>query len=60
LLDLELDLRALVQASVTFSTDGTVVDEDVGTVLTGDESVTLEVVEPFDLSLRHDRNLLVG
>src|SRR5262249_29143476 len=57
-LDFELDLHALVERLVPLGTDGGVVHEDVRTVLTGDETVSLAVVEPLDPSSGHDQNLL--
>ena len=54
--DVELDLVPLFQTLVSINLDGAVVDEDVGSVISSDESVAFGVVKPFDFAfvLRHE------
>jgi len=46
--DFELNLITLLQAFVTLECDGAVVNKNVGTICTPDESVALGVIEPLD------------
>jgi hypothetical protein len=48
LYDLKLYLVALLQALISFSGDGAVVNEDIRSIVTPEEAVTLRVVEPLD------------
>jgi hypothetical protein len=48
--DLEFDVVAFLQAFVAFRTDGTVVNENIGTVITSDETEPLGIIEPLDLT----------
>lgn len=45
--DVELDVVAFFEAFVTIELDCRVVDEDVRTIITADESVAFCVIEPF-------------
>ena len=47
LYDVELDLVTFFKALVTFTLDGAVVHEYVGTAFTAEESIALCVVEPL-------------
>ena len=52
----EADLLSFMQCFAAFSNDGTEMDEEIGTGLSGDETITLVIVEPFDsagLLFRH-------
>jgi len=52
----EADLLSFVQCFAAFSNDGTEMDEEIGTGLSGDESITLVIIEPFNgagLLFRH-------
>jgi len=53
LLDIELNLVALIQRAVAISTDRLKMDENVFAVLTSDEAKALGSVEPFDCSFFH-------
>jgi hypothetical protein len=53
LLDIKLDLVALVQGSIAFTTNSLKVDENIFAVLTSDEAEALGSVEPFDRSFFH-------
>jgi hypothetical protein len=52
--NLELDLVTLVQATETVALNRSVVDENVCTLLTRDESKTLGVVEPLHSTFFHN------
>lgn len=54
--DVELDLVPLFQTFVPINLDGAVVDENVGSVVSSDESVAFGVVKPLDFAfvLRHE------
>src|SRR5687768_11870327 len=60
LLDVELDLRALVQRAEAAADDAVEVDEDIlgASVLRGDEAVPLLLVEPLDGSFCHKNTSL--
>jgi len=52
----EADLLSLAQCPAAFSNDGTEMYEEIGTGFSGDESVSLVIIEPFDgagLLFRH-------
>jgi hypothetical protein len=52
--NLELDLVTLVQATETVALNRSVMDENVRTLLTRDETETLGVVEPLHSTLFHN------
>jgi hypothetical protein len=58
--DVELDLVALFEAFVSFELDGTVMHEDIGSVVPAEKAVPFSVVEPFHgaFVLCHDALLL--
>ena len=45
--DLELDFVAFLKTLIPFGSDGAVVNEDIRTLISADESVALRVVEPL-------------
>src|SRR5947209_773260 len=45
--DFEFHLITFLQALVTFSRDGAVMDENIGSIFASDKTVTLGVVEPL-------------
>jgi len=46
--DLELHLIALLKALIAFATDRAVVNKDIRTIITADESKSLGIIEPLD------------
>src|ERR1700727_2718758 len=48
--DVELDLIAFFQRFVSIELDRAVVHEDVGPIISSDETIALRVVEPLDLA----------
>lgn len=52
--DLELNGIALLQRTITVTRDRSVMDKNVGTVVTANESETFRVIEPLDLTLQTD------
>ena len=63
LLDRELDLLILLQGAESIALDGGVMDKYVLCVLTGDESISFGIIEPFDgsgLFFSHFSYSLIG
>jgi hypothetical protein len=63
LLDRELDLLILLQGAESIALDGGVMDKYVLCALTGDESISFGIIEPFDgsgLSFSHFSYSLIG
>jgi hypothetical protein len=48
--DIEFNVVALFEAFVSIELNCRVVDEDIRTIVTADESIAFRVVEPFDLA----------
>src|ERR1700749_5143649 len=48
--DVELDLIAFFQRFVSIELDRAIVHEDVGPIVSSDETIALRVVEPLDLA----------
>ena len=46
--NVELDLIPFFEALIAFALDGTVMNEDIGPIVTSEETVSLRIVEPFD------------
>ncbi len=46
--DVELDLISLLEGLIAVQLDGAVMDEDVGSLIPAEESVTFCVIEPLD------------
>jgi hypothetical protein len=46
--NVKLDLIAFLEALVAFALDGTVMNKDIGSVVTPEETVSLCIVEPLD------------
>jgi len=56
--DIELDFVTLLQAFVTVNLNGAVMNEDIRSVISSDETVSLCVVKPLDLALMLSHELL--
>ena len=50
--DLKLDIVAFLQGLVALCRDGTVVNKNVGSIVTSNESEAFSVVEPFDFTFQ--------